>query len=92
MSRQGNELHKAISRLSGAEGTIHLAEMQESSSREQERDLVDSDDFDKEEVGKDSLDKANGPAVVGGDLEANKAFELTDQTLVSGTRILDDAA
>lgn len=84
MSRHENDLHKAISRLSGAEGTIHLAEMEETSSRQQTRIVRESEELEEED-GKDSLDKTEGPAVVEGDLEANKAFELTDQTLVSGT-------
>ena len=90
MSRHENDLHHAISRLSGAEGTIHLAEMEETPSRQQARttkegdDLVE-EDLVEEDLEKDSLDKTENPTVVEGDLEANKAFELTDQTLVSGT-------
>lgn len=87
MSRHENDLHKAISRLSGAEGTIHLAEMQETPSRQQARTVRETEELEEEDVGKDSLDKTEGPAVVEGDLEANKTFELTDQTLVSGTHL-----
>lgn len=83
MSREDNGLQKAISRLSGAEGTIHLAEMEATPSRQQSQALKASTDS-SEDLAKDSLEKDDGPAVVEGDLEAGKAFELTDQTLVSG--------
>jgi hypothetical protein len=83
MSREDNGLQKAISRLSGAEGTIHLAEIEPTASRQQARALGTFTDS-SEDLAKDSLDKNDGPTVVDGDLEAGKAFELTDQTLVSG--------
>lgn len=91
MSREENGLQKAISRLSGAEGTIHLAELQEAPSRKQAQTL-ETAATSSEDVSKDSMDKAEVPAVVEGDLEAGKTFELTDQTLVSGTRIYKQSA
>lgn len=86
MSREDNGLQKAISRLSGAEGTIHLAEIEETPSRRQARTLDAADDSN-EDISKDVLDKEDTPAAVEGDLEAGKAFELTDQTLVSATHL-----
>lgn len=84
MSREDNGLQKAISRLSGAEGTIHLAGLEETPSRRQAR-TIDTAADSTEDISKEVFDKEDAPAVAEGDLEAGKAFELTDQTLVSAT-------